>query len=260
MTNDEPTPNQPSSTAPGRSGFRTVLAVGLRVLFAIVLGIVLGIGVYWGGSAVYRELVGPMRLNSERIDQVFLDLAEFRSNTGGAQATEAARMADMREQLAQQVKGLETLQAQIGALETARPTFEAGAEAANGLLTDMAALEAQATQAAGRLDSLQAALSTPDPALVDLDRQVQVLRLMSLVSQAQLAVAQADYGQAGQLLTTAQAMTTSLAVTDTTDSQELSDVLTRLDLAQQELKRNPSIAAGDLDIAWQLLVELSAGR
>jgi chromosome segregation ATPase len=240
------------------SVWRRALAVGLRLLIVVLVGIGLGAGAYWGLPAAYRDFIEPVRQNTLRLDQAESDLADIRTSQRSASATQLADLADIQGRVAQQGEALSAMQADVGSLQASQPTLSAGMRTLDQLSSEMGDLSAGATQVAGQIEALNAAGATPDPTAQALYQRVNTLRLMQLVTQAKLSMTEGNLGQAAADLESASAALSELANTATTEDQAaLNDVATRLSLAQQELKNSPSVAADDLDIVWQLLVELS---
>jgi len=258
---DEPQESRDPAAADNRpSLWRRVFGVALRLLVVALIGAGLGIGAYFGLPAIYRDFIAPVQQNTQQLDRTQADLASLRASQRAAIATQLAQMAEIQGQIGQQAEELSALQADVGSLQASQPTLVAGLRSVDRLSAELADLQAEATQTAGRLDGLDAAASTPNPTVQAVSRRLAVLRLMQLVSQARISVAEGNLGQAGGDVQSASAALSDLmAGSDEVQQAAFEDVSKRLDLAQQELKANPPVAADDLDIAWQLLVELSRG-
>jgi len=254
--------NQQSTVSPahedGRSLWNRVLGVTLRVLLVVLIGAGLGIGAYWGLPAVYRDFIAPVQQNTQQLEQSQAELADLRAAQHVASATQLTQLADIQGEIARQGEALSALQADVGNLQAIQPTLAAGVRSLARLDSDLADLQAAATQTAGQIEALGVAARTPNPTVQAVDQRLEILRLMQLVSQARLSLAEGNLGQANTDLESAKAALSDLtARADEGHQAAFEDVGTRLDLAQQEVKANPSVAADDLDIAWQLLVELS---
>ncbi len=258
MTDANQQTGMPSSQDDGPSFWRRALGVTLRVLLVVLIGVGLGVGAYWGVPAVYRDFIAPVQQNTQQLEQSRAELADLRAAQRVASATQLAQLADIQGEIAQQGEDLSALQADVGSLQASQPTLAAGVRSLDRLDSDLADLQAAATRTAGQIEALGVAASTPNSTIQAVDQRLEILRLMQLVSQARLSLAEGNLGQAGTDVESAKAALSDLITRTGEDHQAaLQDVGTRLDLAQQEAKANPSVAAGDLDIAWQLLVELS---
>ena len=247
MPDDEKQSSSSPSETPTNWGsiLGKIIGVAVRVMLAIVLGIAIGI-------AIDATLVYPTQIANKRIDSLSNRLNYAEESNNSVRSTQSSGLANVASDLAQQSAVMGQLESDIQAIQTAQP--DAGR--INQLSAGLATLQAEAEQSAGRLDALENAAATPDPQLEEIGRQVGVLRLMAAVSQAKLFLVQGDYGQASVALDGALALAKTQASADPADSQ-VADVQSRLVMAQQELQTRPLIAAGDLDIAWQILVELS---
>jgi chromosome segregation ATPase len=257
MTDDTETNNGVESSA-GRSVLGRVLGIIVRVLIAALVGLGLGIGAYLGVPALYRDFIAPVQQNTQQLNQARSELSDLQASQRAANATQLAQLADIQGQVASQGEALNALQADVGSLKAGQPTLVAGIRSLSQITSDLSDLQAAATQAAGEVQTLQAAAATPDATEAAILHRIDVLRLMQLVSQARISIAEGNLGQAGTDIESAQTALSNLrAGADESQLSALDDVGQRLTLAQQETKSNPSVAADDLDIAWQLLVELS---
>lgn len=239
------------STNP-RSGLARVFGVAVRSLVAVVLGVLLG----W---VVYVQLSHPIATINARVDDVSNRLARLEAIDDRRQTAQASAQNDVNGRLNEQLKTLSQLQADIQALQTAQAGNGRTADQLDQLRASVATLQSEEMQSSSRLDALEHAASTPDPRLAEMNREIDVLRLMVVVSQVRLFIVQGDYGQAGASLDSAQTLANGLLAVEPPDSP-IVDVQNRLAMAQQELQARPLIAAGDLDIVWQLLVELSRAQ
>jgi len=248
----------PSANEDGPSFWRRVLSVTLRIVLVILIGAGLGAGAYWGLPAVYRDFIAPVQQNTQQLEQSRSELADLRAAQRVASATQLAQLADIQGEIAKQGEDLSALQADVGSLQASQPTLAAGVRSLDRLNSALADLQGAATQTAGQIEALGVAASTPNPTVQAVDQRLEILRLMQLVSQARLSLAEGNLGQAATDVESAKAALSDLIARSGEDRQAaLQDVGKRLDLAQQEAKANPSVAADDLDIGWQLLVELS---
>jgi chromosome segregation ATPase len=261
MTEDRPA-MAPSDLQERRSSpWRRAFGVALRLLVVGLVGAGLGAGAYWGVPAAYRDFIEPVQQNTQRLDQTQADLANQQVSQRSANATQLAQLAEIQGEIAQQGEALSALQADVGSLKSSQPTLEAGVRSLNQMNADLADLKAVATQVAGQIDAMNTAAAMPDPTVQALGQRLDILRLMQLVSQARLSLAAGNLVKAGVEVQAASAALADLkSRAGVVSLATLDDVETRLNLAQQETKGSPSVAANDLDIAWQLLVELSRAQ
>src|SRR3990172_1346815 len=78
----------------------------LRLLFVLMVGLGLGLAVYFGVPAVYRKYVEPVQANTERLAEVEAALAGYQEQSRGGRAGLDARLAQIEGQLARQTEAL----------------------------------------------------------------------------------------------------------------------------------------------------------
>jgi hypothetical protein len=92
-------------------------------------------------------------------------------------------------------------------------------------------------------------------ALAEVQRQVSLSRAIEFLSRARLYLYESNFGLARLDVQAARDLLLTLQSDIPTDKNAvLQDVITRLDLALDNLPTFPVIAVDDVDIAWQLLV------
>src|SRR3989304_3429364 len=72
----------------------------LRLLFLLVVGLGLGLAVYFGVPAVYRKYVEPVQANTERLAEVEAALAAYQEQSRGDRGAADARLGQTEGQLA----------------------------------------------------------------------------------------------------------------------------------------------------------------
>jgi hypothetical protein len=108
-----------------------------------------------------------------------------------------------------------------------------------------------------KLEGMQATLETQleenhDKTLLELKHEVMMTRVLDMLGRARLYLAQSNFGLAKEDVQSARDL---LADLQTEKDDEVFDLaLQRLGLALGNLPEFPVIAAGDLEIAWQILV------
>jgi len=108
-----------------------------------------------------------------------------------------------------------------------------------------------------KLEKIQATLETQikennDKSLRELKYEVVMTRALDMLGRARLYLAQSNFGLAKVDVQSARDLLFELQ-TETGDDV-LSQVIARLDLALRNLPDFPVVAAGDLEIAWQILM------
>jgi DNA repair exonuclease SbcCD ATPase subunit len=244
------------------------LAVALRILFVIALGILLAVGVYFGVPWAYNRVVEPIQDGLMRLDRLEIRLEQT-----------TARWEERTAALEEQVDGLasqvDSQADQIASLETAvAQSFEARAELEVELQAHQQTLEelsASVTRMAeekadvARLGDLEEAIGNEIAGLEDqvasaeqVVEQVDTLRygLMLLQTRGELAKAYLDLsegnaGEADAALALAQTHLAEAAeLAPEVDQELLAAVADDLTLASGRLRDQPVLAAGTLRGAW----------
>ena len=224
------TPVELSKARAGGQRMGKALGVVLRgvLVLALILGCLatVGAGVYYGSPFLYQRIIQPVEQNAARIDQAATQLASDRDAVN-SQLTELQSRIDLL----------------AGRLDAAEAT-----------LSDHTAAIAQ-------LESIQALLEEDlgnqrEGVLVELKFQVMTLRAMELLSRARLYLSQSNFGVARQDVAAAREIIAKMNTVALVERlPALNAVLDRLDLTLGNLPDFPVIAANDLEIAWQLLLQ-----
>jgi hypothetical protein len=236
---EERSPEEGEGTGRGRPGFWSRLGrafvnlVRIFVWVAVLVVVIGGIGAaaYYGIPYLYVRFVQPVEFNAVRI----------------------------QEMATQQAADLATTSAQVSRLRTELSSLETRVGAAESTIDDHDA-------AIGRLEDMQATLEQAlaeqrSEVLADLDYQVKLARAVELLSRARVYLSQSNFGLARQDVLAARDLLVGLQ--DAAPAEQLASlnaVIARLDLALGNLPGYPVIAADDLEIAWQVLIDgLPAG-
>lgn len=122
------------------------------------------------------------------------------------------------------------------------------------------ALEAQRL-ALARVETAQANLQTAQNAqqeklLADLTYEVQLTRVLDLMGRARLYLAQSNFGTAREDVAAVRALLVKLQpAAPAEQAAAFKVVIGRLDLALENLPAYPVVAANDVEIAWQILID-----
>lgn len=203
----------------------------LRLIFLLIALAIIGLALYILLPELYQHYVRPVEQNT----------AEVRELRSWQEQTEQ-ELADLQTRL----ESLETLQNQ-----------HAGSLAE--LDQRMSDIETEITarrESLAALERLQSELEEQNQAVsAELERQINLLKGMELLSRARLSMYQSNFGLARQDVQIARDILATLQP-DAPESlaEELEAVLLRLDLTLSNLPNFPVAASDDLDIAWQILL------
>jgi predicted ribosome quality control (RQC) complex YloA/Tae2 family protein len=90
---------------------------------------------------------------------------------------------------------------------------------------------------------------------------LQLMRVMNLMTRARLWIEQDNYGLAGEDIEAALGIMKTLSegiISEEEEGNRLLDITDRLTLVLEVLRTNPTLAEQELEITWKLLIEASA--
>ncbi len=289
MTTESSPPASPSF------GRRLLLAFGklakftLRLIFVVVIGVLLGAGIYWaasfGVSLVNRRVLQPIgehtRWLADLETRYTQDYSRLNERTQALQeqtqalqeqidalerqddATRetldalASRLTTSEALLAEVQTTLETAQENLAALEDKQTALEPDVTqlktALAKLETAVDSLTEDIAQTVEDIDALSVTVKDEAP-LVAMRTDVQLLKAMELLTRACVQLAQDNFGAATTEIQEARSVLLALSTTVPAEQQKaLATIVQRLDLGLANLPDAPRLAADDLEIAWQLL-------
>lgn len=263
----------------------------LRLLFVLVTGALLGLGIYWGVSygiaAVNQQVFQPIQNHTRQLEDLesryAQDFSRLNEHTQALQEQTQAlqEQIDALERQGDATRqALDTLQTRLTASEAllaeVQTTLETAQESLDTLEGKQTALEPDVTQLKTALAELETAIDSlaediaqtdkaidvlsatvkDEAPLVTVRTEVQLLKAMELLTRARVQLAQDNPGAAKTEVQEARNLLLNLGATLPTDQQSaLAAIVQRLDLGLANLPDAPRLAADDLEVAWQLLVK-----
>ena len=207
--------------------FRFLWKLFLLLLFLGFLSLLLYLAVPW----LYQTFIRPVEQNSAQVRE----------------------LQSRQEQTAQE----------LADLQTRLDTIEGVQNEQDGTLTDlddrMQEIETEITartESLAAIERLQSELEEQNQEVsAELERQINLLKSMELLSRARLSMYQSNFGLAKQDVEIARDLLASIQP-DAPQKLEtqLDAVILRLDLTLSNLPDFPVAASDDLDIAWQILL------
>lgn len=222
MEKREPAPDLPNGQDSFFNRLGKAFLVFLRALFRLIALAILvaGIGAafYYGLPYVNQKVIAPLERNSADIKD----------------AQTAIKALQTR---------LDETATRVHRLETSMTALEQSIAAHSASLT--------------KLDEIQAALeakiqTSQDETLAQLKREVTFTRALDMLGRARLYLAQSNFGFARQDVKAARQLLLEL------NNPANAEAIKRLDMVLENLPAFPVVAAGDLEIAWQILVNSQA--
>jgi len=217
----------------------------LSLLTAIVLGVGLGAGIFYGGQSLLGIPAAPA---AESISQPQRDLTALEEQIvilEDDQADLEQRVASLERENAAQQDALLTLLDNAAVADEAAPDQTVPDGDLSSIMEEIAVLT-------DRIGALEQRQGSEGVALQESSEQWAFVRAMMLLLRARISLLDADYGQAQDDVELAR--TTLLPYAELTD---MDIIISRLDRVLDEIAETPGIAADDLNIAWDLLARFS---
>lgn len=230
-----PPPPNVSPAAPSGPSFGDRVGRFFRFLFRLVLLLillaVLSMALYFAVPLFYDTFVRPVEQNS-------VEVRELQSR---------------QEQAEQQ---LAALQAKLETLETVQNQQDGSLTELDQRLVHIETEIAARTESLEALERLQSDLEEQNQEVsAELERQINLLKAMELLSRARLSLYQSNFGLARQDVQIARDLLATVQPDAAASlAEELNAVVLRLDMTLSNLPDFPVAASDDLDIAWQILL------
>ena len=203
----------------------------LRVVSLLILLSLLSLALYLVLPWLYQRFIRPVEQNTAQVREL------------------QSRQAQMEQQLAD-------LQTKLETLESVQSGHDGSLTELDKRLNDIETEVASRTKSLTELENMQNKLQTQNEATsAELDRQINLLKGMELLSRARLFMYESNFGLAGQDVQIARDLLAKVQP-DAPEplAGDLEAVIQRLDLTLSNLPDFPVAASDDLDIAWQILL------
>lgn len=280
MTSENTPQNQLSFGARLWQGFGSFLKFLLRLAFVVLLAILLGSGIYlgiaYGLPALQRQYIQPVQDNSLRLDEMEAQYEQDMQQISRRQDALTKRLETLeaqsdvnKELFANQQMQLDTLaEAQTNQtvildelmpLETAvldntNALDELGADVET-LQSEIEALNQTMSEHSQSLQSLNDENEEQNEQLVAIQRDLQLLWALDLLTRSRLFVEQDNYGLARSATEVVYDRIVVLQEEEFFDQNEvIEQIISYLENALESLPDNPGTAEDALQNAWQLLV------
>jgi predicted RNase H-like nuclease (RuvC/YqgF family) len=171
-----------------------------------------------------------------------------------------AGVSELQSRQEQTEQELADLQTKLGTLETVQNEHDQSLNKLDDRIGEIETEIAARTESLETLERIQSEIQEQNEvASAELERQVDLLKSMELLSRARLFMYQSNFGLAEQDVQIARdVLATVQEDAPEALAEDLEMVLLHLDLALSNLPNFPVAASDDLDIAWQILLTGSA--
>ena len=235
----------------------------LRMLVVIILGIGLGAGLFYGAIDLYRNTIEPLRTVDSRLIELEGKL-QLLEETARSQAGELQdRTAALEGELSTSVERISELDAQQGVLRTELDQLHSEIAKAQAISDRLARLAQDLDSLSAQVVDLETLFSSEDLPSQRIIRDLQLLRVMALLTRARVSLNQVNLGLAQGDMLAARDILASIAVEEDALSSagqapSMTTALERLDAALASVLGNPAVAGEELEICWQYLIALTA--
>lgn len=264
--------------------FKRLFIFLFRVLLTLLILGAIGAAIYLGApvvideyllkdvkvhSAQIQEINTELDANTEFLNQRLADLQNRLETLEIQSDTDKQTINDLKAQLTVaegaiqdqtvSIENLETLQSSLDDYSVSLSNLEEQISTFEGYLEDIQANIATLDQSIGEnqseLEKLTAQLEA-QAEIGTLRQELELLKVMELVTRARVSIGQENIGLAKDDLQAAQDLLASLSSElPAYQAQYLSDIAQRLALAFENLDRATNLVDEDLEVAWQLLLQ-----
>jgi len=203
----------------------------LRLVSLLILLSLLSLALYLVLPWLYQSFIRPVEQNTAQVRE----------------------LQSRQQQMEQEVADLQT---KLGTIETVQNGHDGSLTELDKRLSDIETEITARTKSLSELEAMQSKLQEQNEAVsAEMDRQINLLKGMELLSRARLFMYESNFGLAKQDVQIGR----DLLATVQPDSPEplageLEAVIQRLDMTLSNLPDFPVAASDDLDIAWQILL------
>lgn len=230
-----PPPTNARSRPSFRQRVRRFIDFVIRLLALMIILAVIGLGLYYGLPLLYQKYIVPVEQNTAGVTE----------------------LQSQQEQTAQELADLQT---KLQTLETVQNDHDQSLTELGERVGEIETEIAARTESLEALERIQSEIQEQNEAAsAELERQVDLLKSMELLSRARLFMYQSNFGLAEQDVRIARDLLANVQE-DAPESlaEDLDAVVLHLDFALSNLPNFPVAASDDLDIAWQILLTGSA--
>jgi chaperonin cofactor prefoldin len=245
----------------------------LRLVFVLVIGIALGVGVYFGIPLLYNRFILPVQENTIKITNLEALHEQDKNQLTQRLDDLQTRLEALATQNDQDKETIAELRAQVAEAQSASEVLQKAQETyldrldtlQNSLDKVTATLEAMDKKVAGLVDdfnrqqgdiqTMQEVLTGQDTPVAALRRELQMVKAMELLTRSRMFLLNKDIGLAQADIQTARDLLLEVQLgVQPFQAGTIQDIVNRLNLAITNLAVVPGLADQDLEVAWQLLV------
>lgn len=222
----------PTTSSSGfQKGVRRFFEVLLRLISWVIIFTVFGAALYYGVPLLYQRFVVPIDQNTVQVAELQAEQQKFEQQVAALQE----QLRTLEAEQSENSRAVTDLDQRVNELETSIDSH---------------------TKSLAVLDEMQSELQQQNATVSsELERQINLMKSMELLSRARLYMYQSNFGLAKADVQLARDLLNDVQpIEDVSLSNDVDTVIRRLDLVLSNLPSFPVAAADDLDIAWQILI------
>ncbi len=236
-----------------------VLRLILRLAFLLLVGAGLGAAAYFGAPKVYRDVIMPVEQNTQRIGELQDSIEALSGSQGDQRVLIEERLAQLEHDNAVAGEAIAELRADLAALQGDVSAQAERLETLDAFSAELTKLALAQSAVEAELSDLIESMADEEAPLQRVERQLQLIRVMEILTRARLWLIADNLGLAEDDLNLAhEALGQVVLLAPAEEAAGLMEVLDRIDLARASIRRAPAIAADDLEIAWRLLQDATS--
>jgi predicted RNase H-like nuclease (RuvC/YqgF family) len=242
------------------SMMRRVGRVVFRTLITIIVGLALGMGLYYGSIRLYREAIEPIQNYEDRISELERSLDQV-SNTLESENIELHnRQAGIEGRLAEYAEAVASVEALVQATQQDLRDQRRIISSIEDIEKEMEELTLALGSVSTLVEQLEIDIAAGELTAQQVQRTAVYLRAMSMLTRAQLELDRDNLGFAAEQVVAARETLGELINVDpeaeaSVDDALLATILERLDLVLLDLPTRPKVAADELEAVWKLFME-----
>lgn len=227
-----------------------------RVVLVSVIGIALGVGIYFGTRGLYRNYVEPMQASLRRIAMIEEALAQDKVLARKQAEQTGERLAEIDGRLAEQSETLAILVVEIDSVQNELEDQDNRIDRLRTMVNRIETLSSDLRATADQVEGLETALSEIELPAQRISKQLHMIQAMTLLCKAHFWLAEDNLGLAAEEIIAARDILTFIPESDSVEEDALMDqIIDRLSLALTDVRTIPIVAADELEIAWKLILE-----
>ncbi|MDF1500423.1 MAG: hypothetical protein P1P76_08140 [Anaerolineales bacterium] len=232
-----------------------------RMLVAILLGVALGAGIFYGARSFYRDAIEPLQTLDQRMREVESGVSDLSEDVREERSSFSGQIADLQGRLAVQAEELATMSAQISRIELQAKNQDEALGAITDLRDNMDQIEEDLASTDEKLAALAELVEAGELPAAQVEHRLQLMRVMNILTRARLWIEQDNFGLASEDIEAALEIMQSLTALEETGDEagdQLPEITERLTLALETTRTDPALAEEELEVVWKLLIEATA--